>query len=178
MDAGSVENSDTFTEQCPRIHGLVKPGIQVRPANGAMQQQNPVERYVQTAQNMITAMMIAQDLFPASFWGWSAVCAWKTLNCISNTLCPDSTPIFKFENGKVVDASRMFRHAFGQAVISTRLGKKEHGKAEPRNEFGVVVCSGDPFNGSDLVYLPERGKHHVVVQQYNLRDLELKLTEQ
>ena len=178
VDAGSVEASDLFIEKCATIHGLGKPGIQVRPANVGMQEQNPVERYVQTAQNMMAAMMVAQDLLPASFWGWSAISAWKTLNCISNSLCPESTPIFEFENGKVVDASKMFRHAFGQAVISTRMNPKEHGIGDTRNEFGVVVCPGDPFNGSDLVYLPERGKHNVVVQRYNLRDLELGSKEQ
>jgi len=100
-----------------------------------MQQQNPVERYVQTGQNMMAAMMVRQDLLPAAFWGWAAITAWKTLNCISNSLCPESTPIFEFENGKVVDASMIFRHAFGQAMISTRMGKKQHGLFVPRNKL-------------------------------------------
>lgn len=178
VDAGRVEASADFLDLCACINGKGSPGIVVRPANVGMQQQNPVERYVQTSKNMMAAMMVGQDLLPASFWGWAAISAWKTLNCITNSLCPESTPIFEFEHGKVVDASLMFRHAFGQAVVSTRMGKKETGLSEPRNEFGVVVCPGDSFNGSDLVYLPERGKHHIVVQRYHLRDLELGSKQQ
>ena len=46
VDAGSVESSEVFLERCARIHGLGRQGIQVRPANVGIQQQNPVERYV------------------------------------------------------------------------------------------------------------------------------------
>lgn len=80
VDAGSVECSEDFVLQCAHIHGLGKP------ANDGMQQQNPVDRYEQTAQNMMAAMMMAQDLLPASFYGWTVISAWKTLNCISNHL--------------------------------------------------------------------------------------------
>lgn len=92
VDASSIEGSEEFLEQCSRIHGLGNQGIQIRPSNVAMQQQNPVERHVQTAHNMMASMMVEQDLLPASFWGWAAIAASKTLNCISNSLCPESTP--------------------------------------------------------------------------------------
>ena len=49
VDAGSVENGSEFTNTCDQINlQLGLPGIQWEPANVACQQENVVERAIQT----------------------------------------------------------------------------------------------------------------------------------
>ena len=94
------------------------------------------------------------------------MCAWKTRNHIRNTLCPDSTPIYLAE-GKTTNFAA-FRFKFGQTVITKRIGvSKKH--ITSRNELGIVVCPV-LFDGTVLVYLPERG-HDFVAPRADVRAL-------
>ena len=99
--------------------------------------------------------MCDQDLLGASFWGWCGIATAKSINYVSNTLCPDSNPLFEFE-GKHIDLARMCKYSWGQAVIATKLGTKKLGY-ETKNEFGVVVCPGHPSNGTTLIHFPGKG---------------------
>ena len=65
----------------------------------------------------------------------------------------------------------MFKHPFGQAVISTRIGQKHHGLA-PKNEFGIVVSPGHPGNGTSMIYFPDRGTRYVS-PRYDVRPINL-----
>ena len=94
VDAGSVENSLQFGEVCASVNGPGLPGVEVRPAAVEKQNQNPVERHIQTIDNQINAMLVGTDTLPARWWGWASMCAWKTRNHIRNKLCPESTPIY------------------------------------------------------------------------------------
>ena len=170
-DAGSVENSAQFIEQCAILNGLGKSGIQIMPASVEMQRQNPVERYIQTADNMATALLVDQDLLPGCFWGYVNIAVWQAWNAVSNTLCPISTPLYEFEH-KVTNVSKMFKNPWGQAVICTRVGKRENGHETTRNELGVVVCSGNTANGSEMIYFPERGTR-LVTPRYHVRPINL-----
>ena len=90
---------------------------------------------------------------------------------MSNTLCPMSTPLYEFAH-KVKNVSKMFKNPWGQAVICTRVGKRENGHETTRNELGVVVCSGNTANGSEMIYFPERGTR-LVTPRYHVRPINL-----
>ena len=109
VDQRSVENSELFLQQCAAINSVGTRGIEVFPANVEMQNQNPVERGVQTADNMIAAVMVNQDRLGACFWGWASIAVLRALNAVTNSLCPMSTPLFEFE-GKVTNAAKMFKN--------------------------------------------------------------------
>lgn len=157
VDAGSVENSVQFGEVCASLNGRDKPGVEVRPAAVEKQNQNPVERHIQTIDNQINAILVGIDTLSARWWGWASIFAWKTRNHIRNKLCPDSSPIYQMEGKTTSFAS--FRFKFGQIVITRRIGvKKKH--ITSRNELGIVVCPV-LFNGTVLLYLPERGRDFV-----------------
>ena len=109
---------------------------------------------------MEAAITVDQDLLGPEFWGLASLTVAKTMNHVSNKLCPDSTPLALFE-GKQTDVSRQFKCGYGQAVICTRTGQKTKDSGTPRNEFGVVVMPGHSHNDSVFVYFPERGKKFI-----------------
>ena len=173
VDMGSVENGADFLSACHEMNkdrGM--PGIEVLPANVEMQKQNPVERHIQTFDNMDSAVLVNQDLLPSSFWGLSALDVAKSMNATTNTLSHMSTPNIEFEGRLPTDALKMFRFGFGQAVIATKTGIKEKAPGMTRNEFGVVVGRGHPSNGSVLVYFPARGTQYLGLR-YHLRPINL-----
>ena len=76
-------------------------GIEVEPANIECPGQNPVERHIQTLDNMEAAITIDQDLLGPEFWGLASLTVAKTLNHVTNRLCLHSTPISIFEGKHV-----------------------------------------------------------------------------
>ena len=76
-DAGSVGNSAQFIEQCAILNGFGESGIQTMPVSVEMQRQNPVKRYIQTAANMATALLVDQDSLPGCFWGYAYLAVWQ-----------------------------------------------------------------------------------------------------
>ena len=123
-DMGKVENSEAFHHSCHSInseHG--QRGIEVNPVNINMQQQNVVEWYVQTHDNMFAAIMVDNDLLPASFWGLGMEAVTETMNNITNSLCKEgNTPAYYFE-GHSLDLRYQFRVGYGQPVVCTRICK-------------------------------------------------------
>jgi len=90
-DSGSVELGKEFQEKCQ------SQGIEVKEAAVEHQEQNPVERHLQTAGASITAMLTGQSLLEAKWWGWAAMAYWVGHNAMSNHLCPDTSPNMVFE---------------------------------------------------------------------------------
>jgi len=158
VDAGSVESSKKFGESCASANGSGLPGVELRPAGVEKQNQNPVERHIQTIDNQINAMLVGIDTLTARWWGWASMYAWKTRNHIRNKLCPDATPIYEVEHKTTNFAS--FRFKFGQTVITRRIGVSKK-YITNRNELGIVDCPV-LFNSTVLVYLPERGRDFAV----------------
>ena len=160
-DMGTVENSERVYDECMLVNKEIGDlGVSLLPANVEMQQQNPVERHIQTLDNNDAALMVNQDLLSGAWWGMSKLATVQTMNAVTNTLCPDSTPDEVFED-RHTDVSRQFRYPFGQAVIATRTGPSVKTPGRLRNELGVVVGMGNPHNGATLVWFPERGTHLV-----------------
>ena len=170
-DAGSVENAVDFKRQCAEIHGVDSRGIEVRPANVEKQNQNPVERHIQTVDNLIRTVMIDQDLLPSWCWGWASMAVATSRNAMSNSLVPESTPLLVME-GKSTDLTKMLRFPFGQPVVCTSTGVRVSGYAQWRNEFGVVLCPWMPYNSSCFVLLPERGNQFVALR-FHVRPIHL-----
>jgi hypothetical protein len=71
VDMGTVENSSEFMRQCHEVNtDIGGPGVEVLSANIEMQQQNPVERHIQTADNMEAAIQVGQDLLVHASGDW------------------------------------------------------------------------------------------------------------
>jgi hypothetical protein len=149
-DMGSVENSVLFRESCHKLNNdRQERGVEVNPVNINMQKQNVVERYIQTHDNMFAAIMVDNDLLPASFWGLGVSAVTETMNNLTNSLCKDgNTPTYYFE-GRSLDLRYQFRVGYGQPVVCTRVSKQQGPKllGITRNEFGVCVGPGSSQNG-------------------------------
>jgi len=180
VDSGSVETSAEFQRRCHMINlSLGQQGIEVNTVNINMQQQNVIERHVQTHDNMFAALMADNDLLPASFWGLGMLAVTDTMNNVTNTLCEDGhTPAFYFE-GRSTNLNLQFRVGFGKPVVCTRVCKSKGPKIPgiSRNEFGVCVGPGNLNNGAVWVYLPSRGAHSLSLR-YHVRPIRLGVTKQ
>ena len=141
-----------------------------------MQNQNPVERHHQHAKYLCAAVLVDQDLLSASFWGWAVIGVWRSLNAVTNTLTPTSTPMIVFEN-KITELEHQFCYPFGQPVICAKVGPNINGMSVTKNEFGVVVAPGLLNNGSSFVYFPSRGCRSVSIR-VDMRPINLGMRPQ
>jgi len=108
VDFGTVERGAEFIQACSSLNSVttacgvqiqidsLEKGVEVLPSAPERQQQNPVERYIQQYKNLKAANMVDQDLLGASFWGWAGIATAKGMNSTSNSLCPDSNPLYIF----------------------------------------------------------------------------------
>jgi len=160
VDMGSVENSTEFRENCHliNVHHNQR-GIEVNPVIVNMQQQNTVERQVQTFENMFAAMMIDNDLLSTSFWGLGTSATTDTRNAVTNSLCEDGNPPNYYFEGNSTDLNFQFKVGYGKPVVCTRVSKPKGSKlpGTTRNEFGIYVGPGQLRNGAMWIYLPSRG---------------------
>ena len=161
VDAGTVEQSEQFRMFCDTISDLGLKGIEILPAVANMLNQNPVERHHQHAKYLFAAVLVDQDLLPASFRGLAVISVWRTLNAVTNTLTPESTPMIELEK-KATELEHQFRHPFGQPVICAKVGPKVNGMSVTKNEFGVIVGPGFLNNGTSFVYFTSRGCRSVL----------------
>ena len=123
---------------------------------------------------MFAAIMVDNDLLPASFWGLGVSAVTETMNNLTNSLCEDgNTPAYYFE-GRSLDLRYQFRVGYGQPVVCTRVSKQQGPKllGITRNEFGVCVGPGSSQNGAVWVYFPSRGTYALSLR-YNVRKINL-----
>ena len=107
----------------------------------------------------------------AAWWGLATIAVCEMKNRVSNTLCPDSTPLYYMTN-KRTDNSKSLLLGFGQPVVTTRLGNKNKAYGKTRNEIGIIVGTHNMHNGTYLTYLPEHG-HFYVAPRYNIKQINL-----
>jgi len=152
-DSGKVELSVDFITDCSML------GISGSAANVEQQNQNPVERYTQTIDNDVAAMMIDQNLLGPQWWGHASIAACDSRNATSNTLTAprNTTPLLEFEN--IHSTAKMFKYQFGQGVVAAKTGRLQG--QESRNEFGVVVGIGDRLSKAILLFLPGHSNTYV-----------------
>ena len=62
-DSATAEVSNELKSVCADINGVGIQGIDIRPAAPEQQNQNPVERHIQSIDNQINAVLIDQDYF-------------------------------------------------------------------------------------------------------------------
>ena len=147
FDAGKVEGSDAYKSYLALKH------IETLPASPEQQQLNPVERAIQDIKNSVSAMLMDQQVLPASFWPLAYKHFLDTMSLLPNSACgPDTTPDYVIMK-VTTDCNRCLRFYFGQEVVTRKLGKKPS-MPESRNEYGIVVGQGDPRTGATPVYLP------------------------
>jgi hypothetical protein len=170
-DSATSELSNELKTFCVDVNGPGVQGVDIRPAGPEQQNQNPVERYIQSIDNQINSVMIDQDLLSPAWWGFAAIAVCMMRNMVSNELCVDSTPLFLLTR-TVSDLSKSLYLPFGQLVVTTTLGSRKKMDFEPRNEIGIIVMPQNLYNGTYLVYLPQHG-HQYVAPRFNVRPINL-----
>jgi len=137
-DSATAELSNEIKSICVDINGVGIQGVDIRPAAPEQQNQNPVERHIQSIDNQINAVLIDQDYLSPAWWGFASIAVCMARNMVSNELCPDSTPLFRLTSA-ASDLSKNLYLPFGQLVVSATLGTRRKVNFEPRNEIGVIV---------------------------------------
>ena len=113
-DSGGVEVSQK-TRDMLNIHE-----IQIHPSPPEQQNQNPVERSVQTLNYGISTIMAAQQFLPDEAWGLAALSYVDTANATPNSLSGEESPLYLI-TGRKPHLPTMFKYSFGQPVICPRL---------------------------------------------------------
>ena len=135
------------------------PPITVQPSPPYTQQQDPVERSIQTMIKGVGALLVDQFMLPNTYWH-HAVRTWALgHNATPNTHTPESTPIQEVTH-KPPDLDVFFNLPFGcPVVINKEVGRTsvEGGTFQVINDFGVALGDNPTGNGSIEVYIP--GKH-------------------
>ena len=147
MDAGSTENAADV------IAFLKEHNIEIDPAAPDEQQQNPVEREVQTLTKGVSALLLDQTALGSSWWDYGVESWISTANATSYNGGPSP---FELVTGKLQSLASNFQFPFGCPVTSTKIeGRDEH--YDTINEFGISVGSAPGSNRATLVIIPGRG---------------------
>ena len=181
VDMGSVEKGQEFLETCDQVNvDRHTAGITVNPANVDHQEENMVERAIQTKNNMEGAMNVDQDLLGGSCWGLLALSATATVNDTINVHTGTSglTPGNHMHRTEGIDLRDAFPIGYGKPVIFSRV-KRAPGPRTPgqaRNEFGVAVGHGRAW-GSVWVLAPGRSMWSLTLRK-DVREIRLKAQKQ
>ena len=109
-----------------------------------VQNQNPVEREVQTMIKAMGAILTDQYTLGASSWDYALSFWTKTHNSIPNTLTNKQSP-HEIVTSQQPDASH-FRFPFGCPVTATNVMGREGATYDVINEFGIAIGSNDSGN--------------------------------
>ena len=159
FDSDSLQLSDDFTLWLDNYN----PPILYEASCPGSQNQNPVERQVQTLIKGVSTILHAQTSLTAEYWNL-AVLAWiDARNAMPNKVCGEMSPL-EAVTGSKPDIELKFRFPFGQPVVVGRLNLKrkagsstENGeKFVTKNEIGIAIASADGKNKGVLVYFPEK----------------------
>ena len=147
-DRGSSELSshvkDFLQAQTPSIH--------IEPAGIDEQQQNPVERSVQTWIKGVGATLLDQYTLTSKNWDLASDAWIATRNITPNVNCPNSSPHTEI-TGNPTDIARHFRLPFGCPVTVNDSRQRNH-KFDLKNRFGIIVGMSQSGNGDAIVLIP------------------------
>lgn len=165
-DAGSSENAAEARSELAQI------SIELRPAAPDKQNQNPVERHIQTIKKGTAATLFGQTTLHAGWWD-DAMCAFAecrnvTPNSLTNDQCPE-----ELITGRKPNIGERFKFPFGTVVTCARVGKSgTQSTIQLKNELGIVVGSDPSGNGAMKVYIPGRGYKPFI--RYDCLPIQLK----
>jgi hypothetical protein len=152
-DAGSTENDAGIANWLATEHGVT-----IDPAAVGKQNQNPVEREVQTLIKGVGCLLLDQDSLSSKWWCY-AVQSWvQTANCRPNTnpAIENSTSPIELITGVAPDIESKFLFPFGCPVtFITPTGRDQH--FSPSSKKGIAVGTTEGSNGATLVLVPGRG---------------------
>jgi hypothetical protein len=147
-DAGSTENA------AETVQFLREYDIDIDPAAVGEQQQNPVEREVQTANKGISALLIDQTAVGPTYWDY-AVESW-VMTANATAYDGGECPLTRV-TGKTANISTTFLFPFGCSVSCLKpKGRESH--FDTKGEYGIALGSVSGSNTSVLVLLPGHGK--------------------
>ena len=149
-DSGSTDTSEDvrvfLRDQTPPIY--------IKEAPVRVQNQNPVEREVQTMIKAIGAILTDQYTLGATSWDYALAFWTKTHNSIPNSLTDKQSP-HEIVTSQQPDASH-FRFPFGCPVTATNVMGRDGDTYDIINEFGIAIGSNDSGNGATKIIIPGR----------------------
>ena len=153
-DAGSTENDSGVVEFLNKTHFIKVNTVAVEHQN-----QNFVEREVQTLIRGVGCLLVVDQQALSSKWWCYAVESWvQTANARpnANPYIEDSSSCEEIVTGVVPDVQSRHKFPFGCPVTSIRTGIKDQ-KYDPVAEFGIAIGTTSGENGSSLILLPGKG---------------------
>ena len=147
FDAGSTENS-ADVEAFLLEHNIITDS-----SAADEQQQNPVEREVQTLTKGVSALLLDQTSLGPSWWCYAVESWTATANATSTT---SETSPFEQVTGKPPSIASKFLFPFGCPVTCTKIEGREPHYATI-NEFGIALGSSAGSNKATLVLIPSKG---------------------
>ena len=166
FDAGKVENSRTTIDFLSTNH------ITHEPSGVDGQYQNPVERYVQTVDKGVAAMIYASKSLDFTFWGMALLSYIHSYNMCPNKLSGEYSPIFHL-NGRHPNLGDICLFPFGKSVSVARVKGDKAGRFNTNNRKGIAVGSTSVRNGSTLVFFPDQHARQIVFPRLNVTPITL-----
>jgi len=163
FDAGSVELSDNTKVQLSNLH------IESHPAVPERQNQNTIERSVQTRTYAIATMMLDQVTLSKRFWNWATKAA---MDCHNASYISNGKTAFEHMTGRRPNLTRDFKFPFGTPVM-VKDHDRDSFRFTPQAVYGVTLCSTTNSNGGIYVYIPSVYTKPVV--RFDIRDLKMVL---
>lgn len=152
-DAGSTENDTTIKQYLAHTHQ-----IHIAPAAVDHQEQNPVERTVQTLIKGVSTIMADQQALGPAWWDYAVEYWIATANCRPRQTELMDTPTTPIELVTRIppSISTRFRFPFGCPVTAVNPDGR-HPKYGPIAEFGIAVGPSNTSNGATKLLIPRRG---------------------
>ena len=121
------------------------------------QQQNPVEREVQTLTKGVSALLLDQTALGSSWWDYGVESWISTANATSYNggPCP-----FELVTGKLQSLASNFQFPFGCPVTSTKIEGPRDEHYDTINEFGISVGSAQDPTVQRLLLSQEEASSH------------------
>ena len=161
FDAGSVMASEAFQSFLQDEH------IESQPAAPDHQEQDFVERDIQTVRKRMAANFADQMLLPLSFWGHNMKAVCIAINSFPNHKCPHSSPLLEF-TGITPDVTA-FTTRFGEPGVVSLVGQttinqfdsslRPITRQDAKNEFAIALGFPNRANGAVFCYIPGRDRH-------------------
>jgi hypothetical protein len=157
FDYGKVENSQAV------LAFLQFHQITAQPAPPESQNQNPIERTIQTGKKKVGAIQQDAPHLKDNTWIFAWINWISNWNAAINSISGDKSPN-QHILGIALDLSKYTKLKYGQMVASIKTGE-QHNIAMPLNaEIGYFVSNSIKFHNASWIYFPSR--HQLALREH------------
>ena len=147
-DYGTVENSEA-------VNAFLKyHKIESQHAAPEAQEQNPIERTIQTAKKKVAAIRQDAPHLKDNTWIFAWINFISNWNAATNTNSGNKSPNQHITK-QTIDLSNHANFKFGQTVASFKTGKQVNIAMPIHGELGYFVARSDKLNKANWIYFPQ-----------------------